>query len=624
MRAIRNVPITSARVRARLAAIFGEVPITYPTETSDPAYKVDGTGAINGAGIPVQVPTVASGNTAQWILTFLLLDEEGEAEENSTLTMLLNDADATVLLEDKVAGGSAGAGGEITISGKVYHPFGDGVPYASGFVNVALVERFATEDGIYLAVDEDIKISLGDLNGGGGLVLYVPTGSSSEWLFTFPDGSTATAFLGTHTSMVEIADIANGDYVTAITPMDAPTAFSAVQDGADVDLTWSDESADETLFRIERSDDDGATWDAVTTTAADAESYTDTSVPDGNYIYRIRAEKSGGQSAWTTDTLTVAPIPDAPSNLTAVPTGATNHQVLLNWDDNSDNETGFIVEYRADSGGSWVELTTTAANTETYTHTPTLGITTHYYRVRAEGVSGQSANATADIDDLALGLVAAWTQEEDGSGNRLDLIGSSDAIKTGTVPEIAGLFGFASQFDASGGDYLEVTDNAAISMGVGLRMTLVSFVRLNAGATTHDNEFMNKRSNSVIEWIFRVGSGTTLQFFVTSDGTGGTLSSINHPTSLSASTWYMASAKYDGANIGVSLNGGAFTTTAFSADVYDGAVPLRFGANADDTADSRIDGDVGQSLFYKRALSATNLTRLWNGGAGLDITTVLP
>jgi len=217
-RAIWNLPLTSARVQVALKAIFGETPIAYPAETGEP-FKVDSSGNINGSGgFDVQVPTVASGNTAQYGFTFLLLDADGETESTTEQTALLNDADTTLSLEDALSSGNAGTGGEIAVSGQVYHPFGDGVPYTTGTVTVALVTGFITEDGIFPAISADIPIKNGYFNGDIDLVLYVPTGVPSEWLFTFPDGTAITAFLDDSMGEVAIADIANGDYLEWVEP----------------------------------------------------------------------------------------------------------------------------------------------------------------------------------------------------------------------------------------------------------------------------------------------------------------------------------------------------------------------------------------------------------------------
>lgn len=67
----------------------------------------------------------------------------------------------------------------------------------------------------------------------------------------------------------------------------------------DVDVTWSDESDNETGFEIQRKTGAGS-FGALASVAADVEIYTDTTVVAATtYTYRVRANKLGfGNSAW--------------------------------------------------------------------------------------------------------------------------------------------------------------------------------------------------------------------------------------------------------------------------------------------------------------------------------------
>ena len=80
----------------------------------------------------------------------------------------------------------------------------------------------------------------------------------------------------------------------------APANFNAVAGTGIVDLTWSDQSVNETGFYIERRKKNRRKWtgfSGVTTTAADITSYQDSEL-DGTYQYRIRSQNSVGISAW--------------------------------------------------------------------------------------------------------------------------------------------------------------------------------------------------------------------------------------------------------------------------------------------------------------------------------------
>jgi hypothetical protein len=89
--------------------------------------------------------------------------------------------------------------------------------------------------------------------------------------------------------------------------------------------------------------------------------------------------------------------PPPPSNLTAL--ALSQMQILLQWQDNSNNETGFKIEQSLASIGPWTQIATTPANVTSYAPSGLNCGQTYYYRVRAYNASGNSpysniANAT--------------------------------------------------------------------------------------------------------------------------------------------------------------------------------------------------------------------------------------
>ena len=83
-------------------------------------------------------------------------------------------------------------------------------------------------------------------------------------------------------------------------PPIAPTLDNVTSSGKTVSLTWTDNSDDETGFNVLRKDTLKGIWDNVTTTAADATSYSDTVSDAGIYKYRVSATNSYGDSTGST------------------------------------------------------------------------------------------------------------------------------------------------------------------------------------------------------------------------------------------------------------------------------------------------------------------------------------
>src|SRR5439155_18474849 len=133
--------------------------------------------------------------------------------------------------------------------------------------------------------------------------------------------------------------------VTTPAPPAAPSglAATAAASGTQVDLSWADNSNNETGFNVYKSTD-GATFTLLATAGANATAYSWTGASPGtSYSFRVSATNAVGDSAVsTTATATTPAAPAAPSSLSAT-AAANGTQVDLTWTDNSTNETGFKV-----------------------------------------------------------------------------------------------------------------------------------------------------------------------------------------------------------------------------------------------------------------------------------------
>ena len=79
--------------------------------------------------------------------------------------------------------------------------------------------------------------------------------------------------------------------------LDKVTQIPATSDsGYNVSLTWTDSSTDETGFKVLRKDSLKGSYSTITTTSADATSYSDTVTDAGSYWYRVSATNSNGDS----------------------------------------------------------------------------------------------------------------------------------------------------------------------------------------------------------------------------------------------------------------------------------------------------------------------------------------
>ncbi len=107
------------------------------------------------------------------------------------------------------------------------------------------------------------------------------------------------------------------------------------------------------------------------------------------YYYRVRATNGTGDSAYSNEASINFSTPTAPSGLTATTNSVGG--VSLAWVDASDNETGFKLERKTGSGGTYAQIVAPSANTTAYADSGLVVSTVYYYRIRATNILGDSA-----------------------------------------------------------------------------------------------------------------------------------------------------------------------------------------------------------------------------------------
>jgi len=174
-------------------------------------------------------------------------------------------------------------------------------------------------------------------------------------------------------------------------PPAAPTGLSATAASyAQVNLTWTDASANEDSFQIERRQGAGA-WTLVGTRPADFTSYPDSTVVGATtYTYRVRAVNSDGESSYSNEAATTPPYPPIPPIPSLTATAISSSQIRLDWTDTSSVETGFTIQRAPGGTTNWTTVKDAPANTTTWTNDGLTPETSYTYRVCAYNVSGNS------------------------------------------------------------------------------------------------------------------------------------------------------------------------------------------------------------------------------------------
>ncbi len=165
--------------------------------------------------------------------------------------------------------------------------------------------------------------------------------------------------------------------------------------------SWFDNSNVEDGFKIEYSIDGGTTWTLAEEMGANATSRVCKGVsPNKPYTYRVAAFNCVGQSDWTVASLT-AHAPTAPSNIMFGDYDSTGKKVAMYWNDNSNNENGFRVEYSKDGGETWNLSQVTGANVASRICTGVYPDKDYTFRVAAFNAAGYSDWVVASLHNEA-------------------------------------------------------------------------------------------------------------------------------------------------------------------------------------------------------------------------------
>ena len=212
---------------------------------------------------------------------------------------------------------------------------------------------------------------------------------------------------------------------------------------------------------------------------------------------------------------------------------------------------------------------------------------------------------TAALGTISNPSTVAYYKMQDAT----DETGSYNLTASNVDFNVKGKYGFAGKFNGTN-SYLyaansvqQPTKNFSVSCWV-------NFDTIKAASTGIVANFKSGGTPQV-GWAIAHQNGTPFQFWA--DGTASSnAAKAQGTTNPVAGTWYNIVGTYDGTNIKIYVNGSLEGTTAYSTTPAQTDQPLVIGRWYGNYNDYYTDGKIDQVRIFNKAISATEVTTLYN------------
>jgi len=216
---------------------------------------------------------------------------------------------------------------------------------------------------------------------------------------------------------------------------------------------------------------------------------------------------------------------------------------------------------------------------------------------------------------LRANLIAYYKLDE-ASGDALDATGNGKTMtQNGTVGSDTGIILTGRTMDGSSANRLSRADDVDFEPGPSPFFATMWVYTTTLVQSSFPGLFAKETEGGQQAWgTFFNDPDNKVGFLVSPTG-AAPFTIVYTASALSTNAWQFVAFGWDGANIVISLNGGAFQTTAFSSSVQSGTSPIYIGFRGGSI--SSWTGRVDEIAFWKgRALTIAEVQTIYNGGAG--------
>lgn len=153
---------------------------------------------------------------------------------------------------------------------------------------------------------------------------------------------------------------------------------------SEISLTWKDNAVNETNYEVWRKRGSSGNWKKLSVLKKNTTNFTDEDLDENTqYYYKVRAVNTSNNkyTDYSNEASARTIELENPDGLHFEKVSDT--RITLRWNDNSDNEDGFLIERRTKSSDPWEEIGSSGKNSESFSVKNLKAKTTYYFRVKA-------------------------------------------------------------------------------------------------------------------------------------------------------------------------------------------------------------------------------------------------
>ena len=262
--------------------------------------------------------------------------------------------------------------------------------------------------------------------------------------------------------------------------------------------------------------------------------------------------------------------------------------------------------------------TPTVTRTPTQTSTPTGTSTTTPTATSTSTPTATSTGTALDSCHLLDNLVSYWKLDE-ASGNAIDSVGTNTLTANNNPGTTTGIVNGARTFNGNH-QFFTIPTNPSVETGA-IDFSFTAWVQISNRTDYHPfiSKFTESDPTHIRDYQLAYDKDIDRIYFQVAgaDGFNLTKAVANNLGSPALNTWYFLAGGYDYAHsyVWISVNGGAKETTPFSGAVHVGTPPFQLGGSNNPLFGYQA-GLLDEVGFWKRTLSSSDISTLYNSGAG--------